>query len=137
MNKGLTLKLLGIVLGALALGIIVLSCTPKKSGAELAMEAKIAEMEKQLAALSGTGNEAKAAELQAELQTAQAGLEAAKGNQNNQTQAAAGGTAGQPQIAAPPPPTPKAGTAATQTATQANASGTSASQTAAGSTVCQ
>jgi hypothetical protein len=50
-------------------------CAPKKSEAELAMEAKIAEMAAQLEALSGTGNEAQAAELQAELETAQAGLE--------------------------------------------------------------
>jgi hypothetical protein len=40
MNKrNILIKLAGIMLWALALGIIVLSCTPKKSEAELAMEA--------------------------------------------------------------------------------------------------
>jgi hypothetical protein len=114
MNKGLTLKLLGIMV----IAIIALACSPKKSE----QDERIAALEAQLAALSETGNEAKAAELQAELSTAQANREQQSGS-----------TA---QTAAPPPSTPKAeaATAQTQTASQPNASGTTTAQTAAGST---
>jgi hypothetical protein len=66
--------------------LLIASCTPKKSEAELAAESRIAALEKQLAELSGGGaeNATKAAELQAELQTAQAGLETAQVSREQQ-----------------------------------------------------
>jgi hypothetical protein len=137
MNKGLTLKLLGIMFAS----IIVLACTSKKSEAELAMEAKIAEMEKQLAALSGTGNEAKTAELQAELQTAQAGLQTERGNRDRQggrrnqaeTQAAAGSTAadGAATVTTAQTQTTSGGTQTTATTTTTQSQTQAAAQTVA------
>jgi hypothetical protein len=133
MNKRL-IKSLGITATVLAVAVTVLGCTPKKSGAELAAEKRIAELEARLDAL-GQQNSPEAAEIKAELSTAQANREQKSGSAAGTAAGKNTETASKPQIATPPPPTPKAETAATQTATQANASGAAATQTAAGSTV--
>ncbi|MDR0303068.1 MAG: leucine-rich repeat protein [Treponema sp.] len=130
MNQRSTIKLLGI----LAIAVIALSCTPKKSEAELAMEAKIAELTQQMEALTNAEGEAeqdadsdqprrrrqRAAEVQAELQAAQAELATAQtsrersGRRGNQAEGAATAT-----------PAP----AATTTAKPAASASTPAAQT--------
>ena len=90
-KKGLPLKLLGI----LAVALMVLACSPKKTDDQKAMEAKIAELQKELAALNqpeAKQSEApepeqrrrreRIAELQAELETAQGGGRERGGNRD-------------------------------------------------------